>query len=480
MCNSIFLIEGEIVMRKGSKLFLAGLSFGLVGALAWSHTQLIHADTDSSDSTGNVDVLVGSDKVGAAVSNDAGNNVSSVVANSKDLADVINQVGNPVDVVNSLDTDQSLSSSQREAKQAFAKYAQKTKDYIDQQSDVSSSVKTNLKDQVDEIVKTTNHQIESATSITQITDALYNGLLGSDVTSASNQKVKTNQTLGDVKDATGSDQALSEMNDEESKVNSLLENLSTQKQPSAKQDVKSTSNGNTNSSDNNVSSGSTSESSNDNGGTNSTGGGNDNSQSSGGNSGSTTSTTSPSSAGSTANSNGQSNNSNGQSNQANDSSSNSDQNVTSFKSVKEMEQYASQHGNSSVNGKTVTTSVQEVKQDSKDGNYANSGQTWFTGDDSVDFHSENLYQVSTGQTVTVKIASYTPADSDTSAQVEFTSLQQANGSSSAGQSGNAPTATTIPQTGINASQSQLFVVAGLVGLALAGSGVGFVLSSKRY
>lgn len=473
MCNSIFLIEGEIVMRKGSKLFLAGLSFGLVGALAWSHTQLIHADTDSSDSTGNVDVLVGSDKVGTAVSNDAGNNVSSVVVNSKDLADVINQVGNPVDVVNSLDTDQSLASAQREAKQAFAKYAQKTKDHIDQQSDVSSSVKTNLKDQVDEIVKTTNHQIESATITTQITDALYNGLLGSDVTSASNQKVKNNQTLDDVKDAIGSDQALSGMSDEESKVNSLLENLSTQKQPSAKQDVKSTSNGNTNSSDNNVSSGSTSESSNDNGGTNSTGASNDNSQVSGGNSGSTTSTTSPSSAGSTANSNGQSN-------QANSSSSNSDQNVTSFKSVEEMEQYASQHGNSSVNGKTVTTSVQEVKQDSKDGNYANSGQTWFTGDDSVDFHSENLYQVSTGQTVTVKIASYTPADSDTSAQVEFTSLQQANGSSSAGQSGNAPTATTIPQTGVNASQSQLFVVAGLVGLVLAGSGAGFVLSSERH
>lgn len=473
MCNSIFLIEGEIVMRKGSKLFLAGLSFGLVGALAWSHTQLIHADTDSSDSTGNVDVLVGSDKVGAAVSNDAGNNVSSVVANSKDLADVINQVGNPVDVVNSLDTNQSLASAQRDAKQAFAKYAQKTKDYIDQQSDLSNSVKTNLKGQVDAIVKTTDHQIESATSTTQITDALYNGLLGSDVTSASNQKVKNNQTLDDVKDETGSDQALSEMNDEEVKINSLLENLSTQKQSSSKQNVKSTSNSSTSSSDNSVGSVSASESSNDNGGTDSTGASNDNSQSSGGNSGSTISTTSPSSAGSIANSNGQSN-------QANDSSSNSDQNVTSFKSVKEMEQYASQHGNSSVNGKTVTTSVQEVKQDSKDGNYANSGQTWFTGDDSVDFHSENLYQVSTGQTVTVKIASYTPADSDTSAQVEFTSLQQANGSSSAGQSGNAPTATTIPQTGVNASQSQLFAVAGLVGLVLAGSGAGFVLSSERH
>ena len=460
-------------MRKGSKLFLAGLSFGLVGALAWSHTQLIHADTDSSDSTGNVDVLVGSNKVGAAVSNDAGNNVSSVVASSKDLADVINQVGNPIDVVNSLDTDQSLASAQREAKQAFAKYAQKTKDYIDQQSDLSSSVKTNLKGQVDAIVKTTDHQIELATSTTQITDALYNGLLGSDVTSASNQKVKTNQTLDNVEDETGSDQALSEMNDEEVKINSLLGNLSTQKQSSAKQNVKSTSNSSTSSSDNSVGSVSASGSSNDNGGTDSTGVSNGNSQVSGGNSGSTTSTTSPSSAGSTANSNGQSN-------QANSSSSNSDQNVTSFKSVKEMEQYASQHGNSSVNGKTVTTSVQEVKQDSKDGNYANSGQTWFTGDDSVDFHSENLYQVSTGQTVTVKIASYTPADSDTSAQVEFTSLQQANGSSSTGQSGNAPTATTIPQTGVNASQSQLVVVAGLVGLALAGSGVGFVLNDKKY
>lgn len=470
MCNSIFLIEGEIVMRKGNKLFLAGLSFGLVGAFAWLHTQPIHADTDSSDSTGNVDVLVGSDKVGAAVSNDAGDNVSSVVANSKDLADVINQVGNPVDVVNALDTNQSLASAQREAKQAFAKYAQKTKDYIDQQSDVSSSVKTNLKDQVDEIVKTTNHQIESATSTTQITDALYDGLLGSDVTSASNQKVKNNQTLDDVKDDTGSDQALSEMNDEESKVNSLLENLSTQKQPSAKQDVKSTSNSGTSSSDNSVGSVSASESSNDNGVTDSTGASNDNSQVSGGNSGSTTSTTSPSSAGSTANSNGQSN-------QANDSSSNSDQNVTSFKSVKEMEQYASQYGNSSVNGKTVTTSVQEVNYDGK---VAKNYPTGFIGDDSALFMSNNSYQVSTGETVTVKILSYLPKTSDSGPQIEFTDLQQANGSSSAGQSGNAPTATTIPQTGVNVSQSQLFVVAGLVGLVLAGSGAGFVLSSERH
>ena len=470
MCNSIFLIEGEIVMRKGSKLFLAGLSFGLVGALAWSHTQLIHADTDSSDSTGNVDVLVGSDKVGAAVSNDAGDNVSSVVANSKDLADVINQVGNPIDVVNSLNTDQSLASAQREAKQAFAKYAQKTKDYIDQQSDLSSSVKTNLKDQVDEIVKTTDRQIELATSTTQITDALYNGLLGSDVTSASNQKVKTNQTLDNVKDETGSDQVLSEMNDEESNVNSLLENLSTQKQSSAKQNVKSTSKSSTSSSDNSVGSVSASGSSNDNGGTDSTGVSNNNGQVSGGNSGSTTSTTSPSSAGSTANSNGPSN-------QANSSSSNSDQNVTSFKSVKEMEQYASQHGNSSVDGKTVTTSVQEVEYDGKvTGNFP----TAFVGDDSAMFESQNSYQISTGETVTVKIASYTPADNDTSAQVEFTDLQQANGSSSAGQSGNAPTATTIPQTGVNASQSQLVVVAGLVGLVLAGSGAGFVLSSERH
>lgn len=452
-------------MLKGSKLFLAGLSFGLVGALAWSHTQSIHADTDSLDSMKNVDVLVGNNKVGAAVYNDADNDVSSVVANAQDLADVINQVGNPTDVVNALDTNQSLASAQREAKQAFSKYAQKTKDYIDQQSGLSSSVKTNLKGQVDAIVKATNHQIDSASSTTQITDALYNGLLGSDVTSASNQKVKTNQTLDNVKNATGSDQTLSDIKDEETKVNSLLEKLSMQKQPSTNQNVKSTINSSSNSGNNNSNSGSTSEGLNDNNDT-------------GGNSGSTTGVTSPSSAGSTANSNGQAN----QFNQSNNSSSNSDQNVTSFKSVKEMEQYASQHGNSSVNGKTVTTSVQDVKQDSKDGNYANSGQTWFTGDDAVEFHSDNLYQISTGETVTVKISSYNPADNDTPAHVEFTSLQQVNGSSSAGQagqSGNAPTATTIPQTGVNASQSQLFVVTGLAGLALAGSGVGLVLNTKK-
>ena len=460
MCNSIFLIEGEIVMLKGSKLFLAGLSFGLVGALAWSHTQSIHADTDSLDSTKNVDVLFGNNKVGAAVYNDADNDVSSVVANAQDLADVINQVGNPTDVVNALDTNQSLASAQRDAKQAFAKYAQKTKDYIDQQSDLSNAVKTSLKSQVDTIVKATNHQIDSATSTTQITDALYNGLLGSDVTSASNQKVKTNQSLDNVKNTTGSDQTLSEMKDEEAKINSLLEKLSMQKQPSTNQNVKSTSNSSSNSGNNNSNSGSTSE------------GLNDNNNNMGGNSGSTTGATSPSSAGSTVNSNGQSN-------QANNSSSNSDQNVTSFKSVKEMEQYASQHGNSSVNGKTVTTSVQEVEYDGKvTGNFP----TAFVGDESALFESQNSYKISTGETVTVKIASYTPADNDNPAQIEFTDLQQVNGSSSAaqlGQSGNAPTATTIPQTGINSGQSQLFVVAGLAGLALAGSGAGFVLNVKK-
>ena len=463
MCNSIFLIEGEIVMLKGSKLFLAGLSFGLVGALAWSHTQSIHADTDSSDSMKNVDVLVGNNKVGAAFSNDVNNDVSSVVANYKDLADVINQVGNPTDVVNALDTNQSLASAQREAKQAFSKYAQKTKDYIDQQNGLSSSVKTNLKGQVDAIAKATNHQIDSATNTTQITDALYNGLLGSDVTSASNQKVKTNQTLDNVKNATGSDQTLSDIKDEETKVNSLLEKLSAQKQSSANQNVKSTSNSNSNAGDNNSNSGSTSEGLNDNNNT-------------GGNSGSTTGTTSPSSAGSTANSNGQAN----QSNQSNNSNSNSDQNVTSFKSVKEMEQYASQHGNSSVNGKTVTTSVQEVEYDGKvTGNFP----TAFVGDESALFESQNSYKISTGETVTVKIASYTPSDNNNPAQIEFTDLQQVNDSSSdsqPGQSGNAPTATTIPQTGINSGQSQLFVVAGLAGLALAGSGAGLVLNTKKH
>ena len=172
-------------------------------------------------------------------------------------------------------------------------------------------------------------------------------------------------------------------------------------------------------------------------------------------------------------------NSNGQSNQANSSSSNSDQNVTSFKSVKEMEQYASQHGNSSVNGKTVTTSVQEVKQDSKDGNYANSGQTWFIGDDSVDFHSENLYQVSTGQTVTVKIASYTPSDNDNPAQIEFTDLQQANGSSSApsssSSSNSAVTASstgaadngTLPQTSNDRNEGVVQSGVGIFGLISA-------------
>lgn len=147
--------------------------------------------------------------------------------------------------------------------------------------------------------------------------------------------------------------------------------------------------------------------------------------------------TSTADAGSTANSNGQSN-------QANNSSSNSDQNVTSFKSVKEMEQYASQHGNSSVNGKTVTTSVQEVKYDGKvTGNFP----TAFVGDESALFESQNSYKIFTGETVTVKIASYTPSDNDNPAQIEFTDLQQVNGSSSA------PSSSSSSNSAANASST---------------------------
>lgn len=160
-------------------------------------------------------------------------------------------------------------------------------------------------------------------------------------------------------------------------------------------------------------------------------------------------------------------NSNGQSNQANSSSSNSDQNVTSFKSVKEMEQYASQHGNSSVNGKTVTTSVQEVNYDGK---VAKNYPTGFIGDDSALFMSNNSYQVSTGETVTVKILSYFPKTSDSGSQIEFTDLQQVNGSSSAdqpGQSGNAPTATTLPQTGNDRNDGVVQSGVGIFGLVSA-------------
>lgn len=179
--------------------------------------------------------------------------------------------------------------------------------------------------------------------------------------------------------------------------------------------------------------------------------------------------TSTADAGSTANSNGQSN-------QANSSSSNSDQNVTSFKSVKEMEQYASQHGNSSVNGKTVTTSVQEVKYDGK---VAKNYPTGFIGDDSALFMSNNSYQISTGETVTVKILSYTPKTSESGPQIEFTDLQQVNGSSSApsssSSSNSAVTASstgaadngTLPQTSNDRNEGVVQSGVGIFGLISA-------------
>lgn len=179
--------------------------------------------------------------------------------------------------------------------------------------------------------------------------------------------------------------------------------------------------------------------------------------------------TSTADAGSTANSNGQSN-------QANSSSSNSDQNVTSFKSVKEMEQYASQYGNSSVNGKTVTTSVQEVNYDGK---VAKNYPTGFIGDDSALFMSNNSYQVSTGETVTVKILSYLPKTSDSGSQIEFTDLQQANGSSSApsssSSSNSAATASstgaadngTLPQTSNDRNEGVVQSGVGIFGLISA-------------
>lgn len=97
-----------------------------------------------------------------------------------------------------------------------------------------------------------------------------------------------------------------------------------------------------------------------------------------------------------------------------------------------MERYASQHGDSSVNGKTVKTSIQDVR----DNNGEHANQTWFTGDDSANFHSSNVYQISRGETVRVTVVEYTSRSESFAPQVEFSNLKvlgnSSNGNSSAG------------------------------------------------
>lgn len=454
-------------MRTKSKLLLTGLSLGLVAAVSCWYTQA-HADSGSVDPTKKVDILMGNGQTGAAISNDADEDVSSVVVDQQDLADVINEVGDPADVVNGLDTNQSMASARRDAKQAFARYAQKTKNYIDSQHNLSDSVKTNLKGQVDAIVKVTNHKIDQAKTSTDITDAMYNGLLGAEATSASDHKVKINKTLDSVKTATGSDQTLTQTKDLENRVNQLLDQVnqlnqnkqgqqnnnsqsnSSDKVKTKNQDVKSATsatgdNDSNTSSDGQAGNSSASISS---------------STSQSGNAGSSSASSAVPATG-------------GSANQSSNSQQGQNQNVDSFGSVQEMEQYASQHGANSVEGKTVTTTVNDVESTNQDDQY----QTSFMGDNNTRFVSSEQDHVTSGEKVTVKIVHY--QQSGYNPMVVYSGLQATDGTS-AGQSGNAPTGSVIPQTGVDVHHSQLLVLSGLAGLALASSGAGVVLATKRH
>lgn len=168
-----------------------------------------------------------------------------------------------------------------------------------------------------------------------------------------------------------------------------------------------------------------------------------------------------------------------------------------------MEAWAKEYGNTSVDGSTVVTNVNDVQENgAKKGNEA----TMFVGDDSLNFVSDNKYQVKTGDQVRVTITSYSPKDSDEEGEVDFSKLEQtaqvkntgsngsangansnqqgANGGAQNGQQpgsqgqngadGNAPTGSTIPQTG----QSKVNAFLSAIGLSSL-AGLSFFGLKKR-
>lgn len=167
-----------------------------------------------------------------------------------------------------------------------------------------------------------------------------------------------------------------------------------------------------------------------------------------------------------------------------------------FANVQAMEAWAKEYGNTSVDGSTVVTNVNDVQENgAKKGNE----QTQFVGDDSLNFVSDNKYQVKTGDQVRVTITSYTPKDSDEEGEVDFSKLEQtaqvkntgsnssqqgSNGGAQNGQQpgsqgqngadGNAPTGSTIPQTG----QSKVNAFLSAIGLSSL-AGLSFFGLKKR-
>lgn len=169
-----------------------------------------------------------------------------------------------------------------------------------------------------------------------------------------------------------------------------------------------------------------------------------------------------------------------------------------FANVQAMEAWAKEYGNTSVDGSTVVTNVNDVQENgAKKGNE----QTVFVGDDSLNFVSDNKYQVKTGDQVRVTITSYSPKDSDEEGEVDFSKLEQtaqvkntgSNGSASGansnqqgangqqpgsqgqnGANGNAPTGSTIPQTG----QSKVNAFLSAIGLSSL-AGLSFFGLKKR-
>lgn len=174
-----------------------------------------------------------------------------------------------------------------------------------------------------------------------------------------------------------------------------------------------------------------------------------------------------------------------------------------FANVQAMEAWAKEYGNTSVDGSTVVTNVNDVQENgAKKGNDA----TMFVGDDSLNFVSDNKYQVKTGDQVRVTITSYSPKDSDEEGEVDFSKLEQtaqvkntgsngsangansnqqgANGGAQNGQqpgsqsqngaNGNAPTGSTIPQTG----QSKVNAFLSAIGLSSI-AGLSFFGLKKR-
>lgn len=476
------------------KFSVAGLGLLTVG-LCLSEVQKVHADSNKSDD--NVELLTGNDKFGAVISKDG--QASSVIVNQADLQKVINAVGDPSKVADDITASSSLAAAKSNAKSQFNAYANKFKSYVKGQKLSADDTKT-LDAEIDRVVAVTDSQIDHATSMDQINTVIENGLYGSSIVSAG-ETVKQDTNLDSVKNKIGDGSKEVANNNGQQNGTSDIKNQLANNDTANDGDNNNANNGGGNSNADSQSN-STSQSQDHSSSTDT----NSNNAGNAGKGGNSTGT-----------SNSGSNSVNTQKGFTQQTSSNVS-NQRNFSSVDELEKYADENGDASVNGATVQTPVNEIltnQNKSKKG----ATKTDFYGDKGVEFSSTNYFDIKPGDTVTVTVINYFPGDDDQAASVEFSNLTKpgqdgtngggANGNSttngangggsSQGQgqqpgnsgangqgqngngtngSGNAANQGALPQTGASLAQNNLVTVGGLMSLLAAVAG-GTLLKRRK-